>query len=232
MEVVYHVHILKLCGGSLVCSVHRMVQRKIPDRECLELGIGCFYSALMLVVHLRKAGCKLSAAWARAGDYNDRLLGLYIWVCAVALLAYNQIHIGGVPFGELVGIYLHSAVLHGGPECIGRRLPVVSCNYNCFYRNAPGPEVVDSLHNIGVVGYAEVGPHLLLLYIRSRDAHYDIYRVLHLCKEVHLHIGVKTRQNPGGMEVEKDFAAEFQIELVAVAILYPVKNCLALKLKI
>jgi hypothetical protein len=49
---------------------------------------------------------------------------------------------------------------------------------------------------------------------------------------MHLYIGVKTRQNPGGVEVEQDFAAEFQIELIAVAILYPGKNCLALKLKI
>ena len=52
MEGVYHVHVVQVGGGSLIGQVYRMLERQVPHREGLKLGIACADATLVLVIEL------------------------------------------------------------------------------------------------------------------------------------------------------------------------------------
>ena len=52
VEGVDHVHIVQVCCSSLVGDVYRVLQRQVPHREGLELGITSADTTLVLVVEL------------------------------------------------------------------------------------------------------------------------------------------------------------------------------------
>ena len=79
------------------------------------------------------------------------------------------------------------------------------------------PQVVDELHGVGVVGDAEVGPHLLALDVAGVDAEQDVGLVLELLEEPHLDVGIEAGQDPGGVVVEEELAAELEVELAGEA---------------
>ena len=86
MEWVNHVDVVKVCRCCLVCDVHRVLQRKIPNRECLKLRIARSYAVLVLVIELAKTYSHLAAARARCGHDNQRTLGLYVVVLSEAVV--------------------------------------------------------------------------------------------------------------------------------------------------
>ena len=45
-----HIYIIKVSCSSLVSEVYRVFQWQIPDRECFELRISGFDSALVLLI--------------------------------------------------------------------------------------------------------------------------------------------------------------------------------------
>ena len=71
MEGVYHVHVVKVGGRSLVGEVHRVLEREVPDREGLELRVARADAALVLMVELAQAGGHLAAAGAGRRDDDE-----------------------------------------------------------------------------------------------------------------------------------------------------------------
>lgn len=62
VEGVDDIGVIEVSRGGLVGNIDRMRQRKIPDREGLELGIAGGRAMLVLVIELRQAGGKLARA--------------------------------------------------------------------------------------------------------------------------------------------------------------------------
>ncbi len=52
VEGIDHVDIVEICGGCLIGKIDRMLQRNIPDREGLELGIPCGDSPPVFLIEL------------------------------------------------------------------------------------------------------------------------------------------------------------------------------------
>ena len=50
MERVNHVYVVQVGGGSFVCYVNRVLQRKVPHREGLEFCVTGFYAPLVLLI--------------------------------------------------------------------------------------------------------------------------------------------------------------------------------------
>ena len=71
MVGVDHIHVRKVGGRCLVRQIDRMLERQIPDRECLELGVACLDAPLVFMVKLGQAGCHLAAAGTRCGDHDQ-----------------------------------------------------------------------------------------------------------------------------------------------------------------
>ena len=69
MERVYHVNVVQVGSSGFVSDVYRMLKRKIPYGECLELGISGSYATLVLIVQLTEADCHFAAT--RTGSSND-----------------------------------------------------------------------------------------------------------------------------------------------------------------
>ncbi len=97
------------------------------------------------------------------------------------------------------------------------RLLLVAGDDDGGHRHSPLLQVVDELHGIGVIGDAEIRPHLLLLDVAGVDAQNDFRSVPELLEEAHLHVGIEPREDPGRVKVEEELPSEFQVELVAEA---------------
>lgn len=50
MEWVDHIDIIQVSSSSLICKIDRMLQRNIPDWECLKFGITGSNSTLVFMV--------------------------------------------------------------------------------------------------------------------------------------------------------------------------------------
>ena len=71
VERVDHIDIVEIRRGRLVCNVDRMLQRQIPHREGLELGITRLYAALVLLVELAETDGHLAASRARGSNDDE-----------------------------------------------------------------------------------------------------------------------------------------------------------------
>ena len=95
----------------------------------------------------------------------------------------------------------------------------------------PLAQVVDELHGVDVVGVPEVGPHLLALDVAGVDAEEEIGLAPELLEELHLDVRIVAGQDPGGVVVEEELAAEFEVELVGEAA-HPLEDGLLLFLEV
>ena len=133
MEGVDHVHIAQICGGGLVCQVYRVIQRQIPNREGLKLGIACPVAPLMLMVQLAQTGGQLAAAGAGGGDHYQLAGGLHIFVTTVAVFRNNVGDIGGVTGNVIVMVDLYAHGLQTGLEGIHHRMGLIAGQYHAGY---------------------------------------------------------------------------------------------------
>ena len=106
VEGIDDVGIVEVRRGGLVGNIDRMRQRKIPDREGLELGIAGGGAVLMLVIQLLEASGKLARARAGRRHDDERTRGLDELVLAVAIVRNDQI--------DVVRIALNGIVQLGG----------------------------------------------------------------------------------------------------------------------
>ena len=79
VERIDHVEILEVCRSCLVSYVYRMLERQIPDREGLKLGVSCLTAALVFVIYLRKRCRELAGSTARTGHDYQRLRNFYVY---------------------------------------------------------------------------------------------------------------------------------------------------------
>ena len=111
MERVDHIHIVKVRGSCLVREVHRVRQRKVPDREGLELCISRAHAADVFMIQLGKAGRHLSAAGSGSRHHHERPGRLDIFVAAEAVFTHDFGNIGGIAVNLVVTVYAKSEAL-------------------------------------------------------------------------------------------------------------------------
>ncbi len=122
MERIDDIGVVEVSRGGLVGNIDRMRQRKIPDREGLELGIAGGGTVLMLVIQLREASSELARAGAGCRHDNERTRGLDKLVLAVAIVGHDQIDIVRIPLDGIVQLGGNTERVQAVAEHIGSRL--------------------------------------------------------------------------------------------------------------
>jgi len=82
------------------------------------------------------------------------------------------------------------------------------------FTSTPGPQVIDELQRVRVVGDAEIGAYLLALDVPRVDAEDQVRLVLEKPKQPHLDVGIVPGKHAGRMKVVHQLAAELKVELV------------------
>ena len=82
-------------------------------------------------------------------------------------------------------------------KVVGAALTDVSGDDDLVGLNSPGCKVIDHLEHVGVIGDAEIGSHLAVLDVSGMDADDYVQILLERLEDLHLVIGVKTRQDSG-----------------------------------
>ena len=231
MEGVDHVHIREVGGCRLVGEVDRVGEGQIPDGEGLKLGVARLDAALVVVVELREAGCHLAAAGAGRGDNDQRALGLDIVVLAVALLAGDQLCVGGVTGDRIVAEDAHAEVFQPLDEGVCGGLPGVLRDDDRADIQPDAGESVDQPDCVRIVGDAEVGAHLVLRHRHGGDDDHNFRLVFNLHQHADLAVRGEAGQHARRMKVVKQLAAELEIELAAEQI-YPLAYVCRLHLQI
>ena len=210
-----HIDILQVGGGGLIGQVHRVVQREVPDREGLKLGVARLDAPAVLMVELGQAGGHLAAAGARGGDHHKRPAGDDVVVAAVALIADDQRDIGRVAGDGIVEEHRHPEGLQPVAKGIGGGLALVLGDDHAAHIQPDGPEGIDQAQHLLVVGDAQVAPDLVFLQVTGVHRDDDLRLVLELEQHTHLAVRRKARQHPGGVEVIEELAAKLEVELAA-----------------
>ena len=214
MERIDHIHIIKVCRGGLVGDVDRVLQRKVPDGECLEFGVARRDSLLVLVVELAEAHGHLSAARPRSRHDHERTGCLHVIILTVALFGVNQGYIVRVTLDRVVVVGLDAHLLELGLVSFGAGLTVEMGDHHAADQEAPVLELRAEPQDIHVIGDAVVGPHLVLLYVIGTDDNDDLRAVAELLEHPQLAVRLESRQDPAGVVVVKQFASKLKIELV------------------
>ena len=104
-ERVDHIDIVQISCGSFVCQINRMLQRNIPDRECLKLRITGTNTTFLLMVQLRQAGSHLSASRTRSCDNNQRTSGFDVIILSRAFVTDNMRNIIWISVNGIKNVY-------------------------------------------------------------------------------------------------------------------------------
>jgi hypothetical protein len=88
-----------------------MLERKIPNREGLELGISCLDASLVLVIKLAETYSHLSTARTWGCHYYERTCCLYIVVLAETFVRVNEGDIIWIAFYGIMIIYFDAQSL-------------------------------------------------------------------------------------------------------------------------
>ena len=149
MEVVNDVGVVQVHRGRLVCQVHRVIQREVPDGEGLKLGIACWYAAQILMVDLRERSSQLAGARPRRGNHHEVTGGLNIVVLAQAILGDNEVDVGGVTRDDTVARHSEPQALEALDESLGLAIAVLELGHdNVIDQETAVPEDVDKPQHI------------------------------------------------------------------------------------
>ena len=214
VEGVDHVHVVQVRRGRLVGQVDRVLERQVPHREGLKLGVSGLDPALVLVVELGKAGRQLSRAGARRRDHDQGPRGLDKVVLAVALVGDDQVHVHGIALDGVVQVRALAAHLQHLAERVGRGLALVLRDDHGRHVQAHAAELVHQAQQVHVVGDAQVRAVLAVADVPGVDAEEDLRLVAELLQQADLGVGLKARQHARGVQIVKELAAEFQVELI------------------
>ena len=215
MERVDHVHVVQVGRRRLIGEVDRVLERQIPDREGFKLRVARLHAALVLVVELREAGRHLSAARPRRGHDDQRARGFDIIVAAIALVADDQPHVGGIIRDSVLTVDLEAERLHALFEHVRRGLTGVLRQRDGADVQAEAAENVDQARHVRVVGNAQIAAALVFLDIARVDGDDDFRLIAQRQQHFDLVIRREARQHARRVIIVKELAAKFQIELAA-----------------
>ena len=136
MERVDHVHVIEVGCCSLVCYVYRMLERKVPYRECLELGVSRLDVPLVLMVELAQTYSHLSASRTRSSHDYERLCRLDIVILSESLVRIDEGNVVWISLDCIMVIHLDSEALEAGPVSICACLTVVMGHHDAAYIKA------------------------------------------------------------------------------------------------
>ena len=213
--MVDHIDVVQIRGSCLIGQVDRVIERQVPYREGLELGVAGLHAAAVLVIELGEAGRHLAASGTRRRHNDERSCGLDIIIAAVSLFADNQRDVGGIAGDRIVAVDLQAQglelfLVRNSGGLVGEAgqndasdVETVAC------------EGVHKAEQILVIGDAEIAADLVLLDVGRVDRDDDFGLVLELAEHCDLGVGLEAGKHAGRMIVVKELAAEFQIELSA-----------------
>ena len=169
MERVDHVHIIEVGSSSLICYVDRMLQREIPDRESLELGISGLDSSFVLMVELAEAYRHLTASRTRRGNHHQRPCGLNIVVLSESFVRIDESHIVRISINGIMIIYLDSQTLKTCSVCICTCLTVIMGYHYAAYEQTDILKLRTQPEHVLVISNTEVTSHLVLFDVKGTD---------------------------------------------------------------
>lgn len=169
----------------------------------------------MFVVELREAGGKFAGVGAGGGDDDEGFAGFNVGLGAVTFVATDGVDVGGVAFCEGVAVGSDAAAFEAVFEFEGVGLVVVSCDDDGCGGEFEGGEMFDEAQKFGFVADAVVSADFLLFDVEGADAEDDFEFVFELDEGFDFAAGVEAGEDARGVEVVEDFAAEFEVELVA-----------------
>ena len=217
VEGVDQVYVAKIGRGRLVSHVDRVHQREVPNRKGLEFRIARMDTVLVIVINLAQASGQLSAARTGTRDHHQRLVGLDVRICAVAVGAHDSIDVGRVSLGWAVAKDRDAAAIELVLELDGPGLIVESSDHHGPQFDTPFAKIVDQFHGVGIVCDAEVGPHLLPLDRPGVDTQENFSLFPQLGQETHLHVWIETGQDSGSVIIEEELSTELQVQFVVKA---------------
>ena len=215
MEGVDHVHVVEIGRRGLVGEVDRVLERQVPDREGLELGIAGLDAAPVLVIELAQAGGHLAAARAGRGHDDEGALGLDVIVLSEAVVRDDQRDVGGIIRDDIVPVGLDAQRLEPLHELVGDGLAAVVRHDDAADIQPDAAEGVDQPQRVVLVGDAEVAAALAALDVVGGDGDDDLGHVLHLEEHAHLAVRLEAGEHARGVIVVEELAAELQIQLAA-----------------
>ncbi len=168
----------------------------------------------MLVVELPQAGGQLAAAGAGGGDHHNGLFGADIGVGAIPLVADDGVHLRGVAGDGGVGVGGDAPAFQLVGEDAGGGLSLVPGDDHRIDGETQGPQVVDELKHLRLVGVPQVPPALVVLDIPGVDADEDLRLVPQGLQKLQLGVFPVAGEAPLGVEVVHQLAAELQVKLV------------------
>ncbi len=217
VERVDHIQVVQVGGRRFVGDVQRVVERDIPHRERLKLGIARADTVLVIVINVGKAGCHFAAAGTGRGDDDQGTRRLNVLVFAVALIADDGGDVVRVAGDGVMTVDLETEVGQLFLKREDARLFAIARQHNASHVQPEAAERVDQAKHVQVIGDAEVAAHLVFLDVRGVDGNDDFRLVLELEQHADFGIRGKARQNAGGVIVVEQLASEFEIELAAEA---------------
>jgi len=231
MERIDHIHVLEVQRGGLVGYVDGMVQRDVPYRERLELGVSRGDSSPVLIVQLGEAYRHLPAAGTGSGHHDERARRLDELVASVSVIGRYEVHVGRIARYRIVAVHLEAQGLGLPLELVGGSLPVVAGDDYPAHRDPPVVEGVHQPEGLHVVSDAEVLADLVVDYVLGADRYYRLGLVPELHEHPDLAVRHESRKHPGRMVVVEELPSEFQIQLAAGAA-YAVADVLGLHAEI
>ena len=166
---------------------------------------------LVLVIELAQAHGHLAAARAGGGDHHQGAGGLHKFVLSIPLLADDERDVIGVSLNGVMAVDLQPQGLQLGLEDFRGGLATEPGEHHAAHREAKAPKGVNEPEGVGAVGDAQVPPDLALFQVHGGHGHHDLHLVFQLHEHANFGVGMKPRQNPGGVVVVKEFSAEFQV---------------------
>ena len=227
MERIDHIDVVEVGGGCLVGNVDRMLERQVPYREGLELGVTGLDAPLVLLVELAQAYCHFAAARTRRRDDYQRLCRLYVIVAPEPLFRVDEGYVVGVSLDGVVVVGLDAQVLQLQTVCVSTALTVVVGDDHGIHGEPAFLEFVPEAQYIHIVGYAQVLTHLVLLYVQGADHNHDFRPVAELLEHLELAVGLETREYAARVVVVPEFSSKLEVELVA-ELLHSLHNVLGL----
>ena len=215
MPRVDDVAVVEVGRRGLVRDVHGVLERQVPHREGLVLGIAGLHAALVLVVELAEARGELARAGAGSGHHDERPARLDVVVLAKALVRDDVVDVRGVAVDEVVAPGAHAHRLEAALERLGVRLPREVRDADAADHEAARAERVHQAQRVLLVGDADVGAALGVLDVVRVDDDDGLDVIGEALEHADLGVGLKAGQHAARVVVVKELAAKLQVELAA-----------------